>query len=182
MPSILDKLMGRKKVDELDAAIDEIEDEIKVKEKRVVEVRGQIASAAFDAGADRVRELQREARDLEDEIVVLKSVAGETLKRRELAEIEQRRTAVEKRQADGRGNWSALTKAWADYDRLVTELSDTLVDIQSLTESVRIGNEFARSQGFEQLQYRLPGTNFGTLTQALGQLRQSVPTIPISSV
>lgn len=168
--SILDKLMGRKKVEDFDAALVAIEDEIETKQAAATDLRSQVATAAFDEGLEKVRELQRSARELEDDIQVLQSVAAETVKRREAAAAADTKETVEKRLAKAEQDRTSLIKEWNDFGEHVAALQATIPRMQALSESIRVANELARTSGFSHLQFRLPGTNWSTLSSQVQQL------------
>lgn len=172
MLSIFNKLMGRKAAADYDALIPEIEASIKTAQERAIALRAKLPGLAFEKGPDEVKKLRAELREVEDEIDTLQGIAAEAEKRRAAAEADELKAIVLERMSGAEKDFDHLDELWAEFDRRLDLLRELIPEIQQHSERVRVGNEFARVNGFSHLQLRLPGFSGEGFAGIFGQLRQ----------
>lgn len=157
--SILDKLFGLKRSDELAGALPQLQAEIAAVEQRLSGMKTSLRSAPFESSSDEVTKLRRKVRDTEDELETLRGVYEEAKRRQQAAAAAELEQTVRTTMAQARNERRRLLATYAEFDRHLEALRDCQERAASaLVELVRT-NAAAAAAGLPQLQIRLPNPN-----------------------
>lgn len=167
----ISNLAGRKSAKDLTKAVSDLVADEERAQARRAELQAQLRSAPFDA-PDTVPELRDELRAIDDELALLTGVIEEATTRAQSAVASEDREVVVRRMDAVRKDREKLCKTWRAFDQLVGDLEVLAAEIGRGHESIRVANDQARHQGYDDLVVRTPAFSPAGISGAAANLRQ----------
>ncbi len=153
----LERLKGRKGVEDFEAALNENEREAAAARARLAQIDGQRESVLMEAGETALAKLDTEAAELRRKIEVLDLAAKAIAKRLEAAEAERQNAEDEKLVREAQASIAdPLTAALRAYHASAMNLVESVQRIEQLETRLREINQRLASRGRHDLQLATP--------------------------